>query len=45
VARYEPDSLEFFHVFIWQTLIIVIAFMMFLGWSLTLGGKAQGSAA
>jgi exosortase/archaeosortase family protein len=45
VARYYPDSLEFFHVFVWQTLIIVIAFLMFLGWSLTLGGKAQGSAA
>ena len=45
VARYYPDSLEFFHVFIWQTLIIVIAFLMFLGWSLTLGGKTQGTPA
>ena len=45
VARYYPDSLEFFHVFIWQTLIIVIAFLLFLGWSLTLGGKTQGTAA
>jgi len=45
VARYYPDSLEFFHVFIWQTLIIVIAFLLFLGWSLTLGGKTQGTPA
>jgi len=45
IARYYPDSLEFFHVFIWQTLIIVISFLLFLGWSLTLGGKTQGQAA
>jgi exosortase H (IPTLxxWG-CTERM-specific) len=32
VARYFPARLELFHVYIWQTLIVVIAFLLFLVW-------------
>lgn len=39
VARSFPQHLEFFHVFIWQVLIILMAFLLFLGWSFTLGTR------
>ncbi|HEV8335444.1 MAG TPA: exosortase H [Candidatus Polarisedimenticolia bacterium] len=32
VARYFPERLEFFHVYVWQTLIALLAFGIFLGW-------------
>jgi exosortase H (IPTLxxWG-CTERM-specific) len=32
IARYFPEQLEFFHVYVWQTLIALLAFGIFLGW-------------
>jgi len=32
VARYIPDQLELFHVFLWQTLMGIVAFGVFLLW-------------
>jgi exosortase H (IPTLxxWG-CTERM-specific) len=32
VARYSPDHLELFHIYIWQTLIVLIALVVFLVW-------------
>jgi len=32
VARYRPAWLELFHVYVWQTLIVVIAFFLFVAW-------------
>ena len=34
VARYYPDKLELFHIAIWQTLIVLIALMLFLAWGM-----------
>jgi exosortase/archaeosortase family protein len=33
VARYLPARLELFHVYIWQPLIVLIAFCLFLAWA------------
>jgi exosortase H (IPTLxxWG-CTERM-specific) len=33
VARYLPARLEFFHVYVWQPLIVLIAFCLFLVWA------------
>lgn len=33
VARFAEGLLEFFHLFVWQTLIVVLAFALFAGWS------------
>ena len=32
VARHFPEQLELFHIFIWQTLIVLVAFASFLVW-------------
>jgi exosortase/archaeosortase family protein len=33
VARYLPSRLELFHVYVWQTLIAVLSFALFLLWA------------
>ena len=39
VAARFPDRLELFHIYIWQTLIILLAFGTFLLWGALLAGK------
>jgi exosortase H (IPTLxxWG-CTERM-specific) len=34
IARFFPNWLEFFHIYIWQTLMVLIAFAIFLSWGL-----------
>ncbi|HEV8337230.1 MAG TPA: exosortase H [Candidatus Polarisedimenticolia bacterium] len=41
VARYHPESLEFFHVYVWQTLIALLSFGIFLGWGRFLASSAS----
>ncbi|HKQ60631.1 MAG TPA: exosortase H [Candidatus Polarisedimenticolaceae bacterium] len=40
VARYFPERLELFHVYVWQTLIVLIAFVIFLGWGILVARQA-----
>ena len=42
IARFYPEQLELFHLYIWQTLIIVIAFALFLFWSRFAAGVQSG---
>ena len=44
VARYYPQSLELFHVYVWQTLIIVLAFGTFIGWGILIAPKQARTA-
>jgi exosortase H (IPTLxxWG-CTERM-specific) len=39
VARYYPDKLELFHIAIWQTLIVLIAVALFLGWGVFVASR------
>jgi exosortase H (IPTLxxWG-CTERM-specific) len=39
VARYVPDRLELFHIAIWQTLIVLIALALFLGWGVFIASR------
>jgi exosortase/archaeosortase family protein len=41
IARYAPSHLELFHVYVWQTLIIIVALATFIGWE-TLIARVQG---
>ena len=34
VAKFFPAWLEIFHIYIWQTLIVMIAFALFLSWGM-----------
>lgn len=43
VARYFPDKLELFHVAIWQTLIVLIALMLFLAWGMLIASRRSSS--
>jgi exosortase H (IPTLxxWG-CTERM-specific) len=40
VAVHFPDQLELFHVYIWQTLIVLIAFGIFILWGVVLARKS-----
>lgn len=40
VAKYAPGHLELFHVYIWQTLIVILALATFIGWG-TLIARGQ----
>ncbi len=42
VARFFPRYLEVFHVYVWQTLIVILAVATFLGWGLLIArGKNE----
>lgn len=45
VARYFPARLELFHIYIWQTLIILIALAVFLVWGSFFAGARTGKGA
>ncbi len=45
VARYHPAQLELFHIYIWQTLIVLIAFGLFLTWGFYLADPAPTRSA
>ena len=45
VARYFPDKLELFHIAIWQTLIVLVALMLFLAWGMLFASRRSPSAA
>ena len=39
VAVRWPDWLDFFHIYVWQTLMVILAFGVFLLWGTWLAGK------
>jgi exosortase/archaeosortase family protein len=39
VARYAPSRLELFHVYIWQTLIVILALATFIGWGVLIARR------
>ena len=42
IARYAPRYLELFHIYVWQTLIIIVALATFIGWeTLIARGKEE----
>jgi len=43
VAVYFPAQLELFHIYIWQTLIVLIAFGVFLLWGTLVASKSRGT--
>jgi len=45
VARYFPTRLELFHIFIWQTLIILLAFAVFVVWGSFFAESRAGTRA
>lgn len=46
VARYAPARLELFHLYIWQTLIVILALATFLGWGVFIArGRAPAGGA
>ena len=45
IARFHPDRLELFHVAIWQTLIVLIAFLIFLAWGMLLASRRPAAVA
>jgi exosortase H (IPTLxxWG-CTERM-specific) len=45
VARYFPDRLELFHIAIWQTLIVLVAVMLFLAWGMLIASRRPPSIA
>jgi exosortase H (IPTLxxWG-CTERM-specific) len=44
VADRFPSRLEFFHVYVWQTLIALLAFGIFLAWGSFLAGAPGGTS-
>jgi exosortase H (IPTLxxWG-CTERM-specific) len=45
VARYWPSRLELFHIYIWQTLIVLIALALFLVWGTYFAGSRASDTA
>jgi exosortase H (IPTLxxWG-CTERM-specific) len=45
VARHWPDALELFHIYIWQTLIVLIALALFLVWGTYFANGRRSDAA
>ena len=45
VAKYWPNRLELFHIYIWQTLIVLIAFALFIVWGTYFAARRTDGAA